>query len=621
LTIGSSSFVGNSPSVNIIGNNSLAGDNTGGNVIVRGGFSNAPAQLGGAVYIEGGPASSSQSSPGDVHINSGLSGNTTSTASHVTIRGATAVNALDVKGNISCSVISASLLGTASWANISLAATSASYSSRSLFATSASFASASFTASYLTLGQYNVTGLTASVISSSVITASIAALTQINLATQSLAPAWGEGVIFYDTASHTLSHYNENSQMTVNLGQEQIIRVYNSSSNHIQNGSPCYISSSSPNGLPLAYLAIADGSGNKFDVAGVATTVISQSQYGYLTVSGKVNGLSINFPVGSPLWLSATSSGSYQVTQPTGSYERVFIGDLLASGSGTSTIGVDLHCHAYGAITASYAGSLVGSASITTLRISSSANVLGQSIGTNFIPVVDYTGSVRMASMISPSYYHFRDDFETGTLTDGFIGRGWRQVGAVGGTANTITSPSTTDYIHPGQITLTTATAAGTGSFLSMAPSAVGQFTPIDQTGWAYWCVFKLNQITGSRFFAGFSNATTVDESLRYCGLRYNTSASLADTKFLVACRDTGTTNSASLGVAADTSWHTFHMWSDVVGTIKATIDTGSIVTITNNSNNGGKFMVVGLVSDTTPAKSVVIDYIGAECQTPLRFG
>jgi len=138
------------------------------------------------------------------------------------------------------------------------------------------------------------------------------------------------------------------------LGTEQLVRVYNSSSQMIINGSPCYISGSSLN-HPNAWYAFADGTGTKFDVAGVATTTISASQFGYLAVSGRVNGLSLNFPVGSQLWLSPTASGSYTSSMPTGSFEKSFIGDIVSSGSGTTTLIVDLHPHAYGAATASFA--------------------------------------------------------------------------------------------------------------------------------------------------------------------------------------------------------------------------------------------------------------------------
>lgn len=196
--------------------------------------------------------------------------------------------------------------------------------------TSASYSISASNAAYATTASYLVANYSASV------------------------PAYQEGVSFYDTASRTLSYYNENSQMTVNLGQESVIRVYNSAADTISNGAAVYLSASF-SGSPVACLAIADGTKAKFNVAGVATTTIGASAYGYITVSGKVNGLSINLPTGSMLWLSSTTSGSYQTTSPAFPSEQVFVGTLVASGSGASSILVNLNEHSFGAITSSFA--------------------------------------------------------------------------------------------------------------------------------------------------------------------------------------------------------------------------------------------------------------------------
>jgi len=180
-------------------------------------------------------------------------------------------------------------------------------------------------------------------------------------------PPHTPGTVFYDTSSYTLVYYNDNTQMMVNVGQEGIIRVFNSASNTIQNGAATYISSSF-NNIPCAWLAIADGTRTKFNFAGVATTTINPFTYGYITLYGRVNGLSVNLPTGSPLWLSSTTSGSFQTTQPAFPSEQVFVGTLVASGSGTSTILVSSNEHAYGAITASY--SQTSSYTITSSYVS-----------------------------------------------------------------------------------------------------------------------------------------------------------------------------------------------------------------------------------------------------------
>jgi hypothetical protein len=49
-------------------------------------------------------------------------------------------------------------------------------------------------------------------------------------------PSYQEGAVFYDKDKHALSYYNEEPDVTVNLGQELLIRVKNETGNTILNG-------------------------------------------------------------------------------------------------------------------------------------------------------------------------------------------------------------------------------------------------------------------------------------------------------------------------------------------------------------------------------------------------
>jgi len=44
---------------------------------------------------------------------------------------------------------------------------------------------------------------------------------------QGTAPSHKEGRVFYDNNSHALSYYNDVDDMTLNIGQEVIVRVHN----------------------------------------------------------------------------------------------------------------------------------------------------------------------------------------------------------------------------------------------------------------------------------------------------------------------------------------------------------------------------------------------------------
>ena len=67
-------------------------------------------------------------------------------------------------------------------------------------------------------------------------------------------PPWSEGNVFYDWGEHSLAVYNDNSQVTYNVGQETVEKVFNPSAGNIPVGTPVYISTSNASGFPQIYL-------------------------------------------------------------------------------------------------------------------------------------------------------------------------------------------------------------------------------------------------------------------------------------------------------------------------------------------------------------------------------
>ena len=51
-------------------------------------------------------------------------------------------------------------------------------------------------------------------------------------------PSYAEGRLFYDKANGSLGFYNDESDITLQVGQEQYIRVYNDTASTIANGAP-----------------------------------------------------------------------------------------------------------------------------------------------------------------------------------------------------------------------------------------------------------------------------------------------------------------------------------------------------------------------------------------------
>ena len=148
--------------------------------------------------------------------------------------------------------------------------------------------------------------------------------------TPTTAPSHAEGLLFYDSAAHSLNYYNENSQMSLNIGQEQVVRVRNQSGSTIVNGSVVYVSGATGQ-TPLITLAIAT-SYTTADVIGVTTTDITNNGFGYVTISGTVNGLDTSgFSDGAAVYLSASSAGTYTATEPTSPNYSIQIGVITYS--------------------------------------------------------------------------------------------------------------------------------------------------------------------------------------------------------------------------------------------------------------------------------------------------
>jgi len=150
-------------------------------------------------------------------------------------------------------------------------------------------------------------------------------------------PTYLEGKVFYDTDAKTLAYYNDNSQMTVNIGQEQIVRVRNQTGATIDNGTVVYVNGATGN-TPTIAKAIAT-SFTTSDIIGVTTTTIANNGFGYVTISGLVNGLDTSaFAEGDAVFLSATTAGTYTVTEPTRPNYSIQVGVILRANPSVGTL-------------------------------------------------------------------------------------------------------------------------------------------------------------------------------------------------------------------------------------------------------------------------------------------
>jgi hypothetical protein len=160
------------------------------------------------------------------------------------------------------------------------------------------------------------------------------------------APAHEEGVIFYDNVNKALSVYNEEPDITLQVGQEQWVRVYNGSGGLISNGQVCYMSGTNGE-FPVVGLAMADAAGTADTVLGLATHDIEDGTFGYLTTHGTVHDVDTSsFSNGDRLYLSATVAGGLVTVAPESPPNyRIEIGSavFIHATSGTIYVNIDIN--------------------------------------------------------------------------------------------------------------------------------------------------------------------------------------------------------------------------------------------------------------------------------------
>jgi len=225
-----------------------------------------------------------------------------------------------------------SLYGTASWAEN---ATSASYALSSSYVpnlypqttqVSASWASASLSSSHAILTD------TASFVN-------LALGAYIQADTSSSEPPWEPGRLFWDNVNHTYAIFNDQSAITLQIGQGNYIRVI--AGEALGDGKPVYILGSI-DPYPIVYLAQADAFNLKSGVVGLTTQTISSGSQGWITTQGRINGLNtLGFSNGGAMFLG-TTTGSLSPFPPGQPYPTVLCGYCVFSDASSGKILVNV---------------------------------------------------------------------------------------------------------------------------------------------------------------------------------------------------------------------------------------------------------------------------------------
>ena len=130
-------------------------------------------------------------------------------------------------------------------------------------------------------------------------------------------PSYSEGRLFYDKAFGALAFYNDESEITLQIGQEEYIRVYNDTGSTVSNGTPVYLTGES-GATPTVAVARADGTFAQSQAAGIATHDIEDSSVGYITTRGLIADVDTShLTVGQPVHVAIGASGGTQTASPT----------------------------------------------------------------------------------------------------------------------------------------------------------------------------------------------------------------------------------------------------------------------------------------------------------------
>jgi len=149
--------------------------------------------------------------------------------------------------------------------------------------------------------------------------------------------AYKEGRLFYDDANKSLATYNDEADITLQIGQEEYVRAKNTIGSTINNGQAVRINGAIGLEGPTITLASADSEDNS-QIIGLATHDIANNDFGYITTYGIVRGLNTaTFSAGDEVFL-AIESGAVTGVKPTSPNYQVPVGHVVRNHSSQGTI-------------------------------------------------------------------------------------------------------------------------------------------------------------------------------------------------------------------------------------------------------------------------------------------
>ena len=138
------------------------------------------------------------------------------------------------------------------------------------------------------------------------------------------------GMVAWNDVDGTLEFQLKGGNVTLQIGQEQVVRVKNNTGSTLDNGKAVYISGSDGTNLRVAY-ANAGAENTSAGTIGVLTEDLNNGNAGYVTTFGLVRSINTSaLTEGAPVWLS-TTNGVLTSTRPTAPNHSVMVGFCLKS--------------------------------------------------------------------------------------------------------------------------------------------------------------------------------------------------------------------------------------------------------------------------------------------------
>tara|TARA_R100000951_G_scaffold65264_1_gene55091 strand:- start:7703 stop:9505 length:1803 start_codon:yes stop_codon:yes gene_type:complete len=158
------------------------------------------------------------------------------------------------------------------------------------------------------------------------------------------APVHEEGLLYYAAADKTLTLYSDIADVSLNIGQEQWIRVSNKTGSTITNGQVVYINGAQGN-RPTIGLADANTE-TTANLIGIATHDIVDNAQGYVTTQGLVRDVNTtDFTEGDIIYTSLTA-GAFTNVQLDAPFHAVEVGHIIRAhptqGIILASIGIDV---------------------------------------------------------------------------------------------------------------------------------------------------------------------------------------------------------------------------------------------------------------------------------------